>query len=80
MAQSPPFKVYRDGEYIGSCKYAEDAAALIAINGIGVVKFGHRHVVWREGSEEISASESYDSAAKIMYRRVNELWDRIRLA
>ena len=30
MANSPQFKVYRNGIYIASCKHPEDAAAIIA--------------------------------------------------
>ena len=68
MAGSPPWKVYRDNEYVASCKYAEDAAALVSASG-GAVKYGHSLVVWREGQEEFSAGESYDSAAEVMHAR-----------
>ncbi len=72
MAGSPQFKVYRDGEYIGCTKYAEDAAALVGVSG-GVVTWGHRLVVWREGEEEMLAAESYDGAGQIMFDRVQEM-------
>lgn len=68
MAQSPQWKVYRDKEYIGCCKYPEDAAALVSVSG-GEIKYGHSLVVWREGSEQFSAAESYDGAADIMQSR-----------
>lgn len=68
MATSPQWKVYRDGEYVGSCKYAEDAAALVGVSG-GTVKHGHSLIVWREGAEEFSAADSYDGAALIMEQR-----------
>jgi hypothetical protein len=68
MAATPEWKVYRAGEYIAACKYAEDAAALVSMAG-GLVKHGHSLIVWREGSEEFSAGESYDGAARIMERR-----------
>ncbi len=36
MAGSPKFKVHApDGEYVGSAKYAEDAAAFVALRGDG---------------------------------------------
>jgi hypothetical protein len=69
MAASPQFKVYRNGEYIAAVKYAEDAAVLAAMGGDVVVKYAHRKVVWREGSEEFPAAESYDRAANIMAGR-----------
>lgn len=68
MAASPQWKIYREGEYVGCCKYAEDAAALVSVSG-GVVKHGHSLIVWREGHEEFSAGESYDRAAEIMQKR-----------
>ena len=69
MAASPEWKVYRNKEYIGCCKYAEDAAALVSLGG-GIVKHGHSMVVWSEGQEQFSAGESYDGAARIMESRV----------
>lgn len=79
MAASPQFKVYRDGEYVAACKYAEDAAMLVA-GATGVVKHGHRLVVWREGSEEFGAGASYDEAAAIMCARVDAAYAKIRRA
>lgn len=73
MASAPSWKVYRfgkSGEYIGACKYAEDAAALAAIVGAAVIKWNHRLIVWTEGAEAFSAAESYDRAADIMHRRL----------
>ena len=72
MSGTPKFKVYSLGrEYIGCLRYAEDAAALVALQGAGAtVKYKHRKVIWREGGEEISAGESYDRAARIMRRRI----------
>ena len=70
MAQAPRYKVYRNGEYVAACKYAEDAAAIVAM-GTGEVRDGHksRDTVWREGHEEFSAGESYDRAAAIIHDR-----------
>lgn len=65
---TPQWKIYRDGEYIGCCKHAEDAAALVSVAG-GTVKLGHKLVVWAEGSEEFLAGESYDRAGDLMRER-----------
>lgn len=72
--RTPMLKVYRDGEYVASCKYYEDAAMLVAING--VVKYGHGKIIWREGQEEIEAGESYDHASDIMRARVRAIHER----
>lgn len=68
MAAAPKWKVYRNGEYVAACKYAEDAACLVSAAG-GIVKHGHSLIVWREGHEKFSAGESYDGAAQIMEKR-----------
>lgn len=71
MASSPSFKVYRDGEYVAACKYAEDAAMFVATAGGDEVRYyNHRRVLWREGAEAFQASESYDEAAAIMRKRL----------
>lgn len=70
---SPIWKVYRGKEYIGCVKYAEDAAALVALSpDDGIVKHGHGLIAWREGRETISAGNSYDGAAAIMSQRVRD--------
>ena len=71
MAQSPKYKVYRNKEYIGCCKYAEDAAALVSLTPEGQVRWGHSLVVWREGQEEFPAGESYDMAARTINTRID---------
>ena len=71
MAASPEWKVYRNKEYIGCCRYADDAAALVSLGG-GVIKHGHSMIVWTEGAEGFSAGESYDGAARIMEARVRK--------
>ena len=76
MAGSPKWKVFVDDEYIASCKYAEDAAALVGArgpcdDGSVQVRYGHskRYTVWRDGLEDIEAAESYDVAAETMIER-----------
>lgn len=73
MASSPRFKVYRGGEYVAACKYAEDAAAIIAMSSSGVIKDGHARVVWEEGKEEQPAGESYDFVAQTIHARTEEV-------
>jgi hypothetical protein len=71
MSGAPKFKVYRDGEYVAACKFAEDAAMLVADCAFAEVRYEHKRVIWREGSEPVSAGESYDGAAEIMMSRIN---------
>lgn len=73
MAASPPIKVYREGEYVASCKYFEDAAALAGTTTGTVVKWQGAKVIWVEGKEAIDACDSWDQAADIMQKRVAEL-------
>ena len=72
MGATPRWKVYRDGEYVASCKYVEDAAALIGVSNCGEVRDGDngRKVVWREGREAFSAADSYDGVAEVVHSRV----------
>jgi hypothetical protein len=74
MAAAPQFKIYKaDGEYVAACKYAEDAAALVAVLGTGTtIRLGHRFVVWTEGAEAIPAGESYDTVAATIAERERE--------
>ena len=71
MSGTPKFKIYREGEYVAACKYAEDAAAIVGVSG-GLVKYDHGRVIWREGEELIEASQSYDEAGAIMVKRVTD--------
>ena len=66
MAASPQWKVYdSSGRYQAACKELEAAACLVAgIYGNGAtIRYGHQLVVWTEGSESMSAAESYDNVA-----------------
>ena len=76
MSRSPVWKIYTEkatgilSEYVGSAKYPEYAAMLVACMGKGAtVKLHHDVIVWIEGEEEFSASESYDRAAEMMVAR-----------
>ncbi len=73
MGSTPPFKIINpNGEYVASCKYAEDAAAFIGILGEGSrVLYRHSLPLWFEGREAIPAAESYDQAAQIMHKRID---------
>lgn len=72
MAASPDWKVYDShGTYQAACKEVEAAAALVGFYGAGAtIRWGHRLVVWTEGSEEQPASESYDEVALLAGERV----------
>lgn len=74
MAASPRLKIYNpEGEYVASCKYAEDAAALIAFLGDGaMIKASHRAEVWVEGKESQPASDSYAFVADTVHARERE--------
>jgi len=67
MASSPNLKVYRDGEYVASVKYAEDAAMLVA--GGGQVRYRHRQVIW-DTAIDGDTGDSYDTAASLMSERL----------
>jgi len=71
MAASPRLKVYTaDGEYIGACRYASDAGALVSLYGEGAtIRDGHgvKKVVWTEGTDG-NAGDSYDAVADHIHR------------
>lgn len=57
------------GDVIAYIKHAEDAAALVGSLGEHNKIFHRKQLVWHEGHEKFSASESYDGAAEIMLQR-----------
>jgi hypothetical protein len=72
MAASPKYKVYDDtGTYVASTKDGTLAAALIGAAGSEGwrVKVDGR-LVWREGSEVTSPTESIDTVAVMIENRV----------
>jgi len=73
MASSPKYKVFNpSGEYVASCKYAEDAAAVVALYGDGAqIRTSHskRDTVWIEGEECESAANSVDFVAQRVSER-----------
>lgn len=80
MAASPKYKVYsKHGEYLASCKYAEDAAAIVALNGEGsTIRLGHTIILWTEGKETCPAYESYDTVASVVDEREQAHWNKYR--
>lgn len=73
MASSPYLKVYNGNEYVACCKYAEDAAAIVASYGDGTtIRYGHpkRYIVWTEGAENQPAGESYDYVRQVVHARI----------
>ena len=71
MAGAPEYKVYNAaGEYVAACKYVEDAASIVAQYGDrSVIRWRHQTVVWREGSEDQPAAESYDHVREVVMAR-----------
>jgi hypothetical protein len=73
MAGSPRYKVFTDaGEYVASCKYPDDAAAIVAAHSIHGwrIRDGHGGSdVWIEGVDG-SAGESFDEVARVVLLRV----------
>lgn len=62
-----------EGDIRAQTVFAEDAASMVAFLGDGatVEQIGRKGVVlWREGSETESASESFDLAAKTIHDRI----------
>lgn len=67
----PDFFVYnRDGQYVGRAIDAEDAACLASLRGDGATVRYQRRIVWREGSEDQPAGESFDFAASVIHERI----------
>lgn len=68
-------KIYSaKGDFLGSLVYAEDAAAVVALQGVGAtIRNGHarRNVVWHEGEEDQPAGESYDFVAEVIASRMD---------
>lgn len=73
MAESPRIKIYRNKEYVASCKYFEDAAAIAGMTKGTVVKWRGKKVIWIEGDESVEAAESWDEAAHLMRGRVEAI-------
>ncbi|MFA5376764.1 MAG: hypothetical protein WC455_13530 [Dehalococcoidia bacterium] len=71
MAASPRWKVYNaSGEYIGSVKYVESAAAMLSIESAGAtIRDGHKTVVYTVGADG-DPSESYDAVVATVHGRV----------
>jgi hypothetical protein len=63
------YKVYRDGELVATCRYEEEAAAIIAMASAGQIKYGGR-IVWNEGAEDQPASESFDHVSEVITKRI----------
>ncbi len=78
MASAPLWKVFNpSGEYIASCKHAEDAAAIIALYGGGEIRAGHSKqlTVWREGQEESGSAtdDGFDMVARVCHERLDAM-------
>lgn len=74
-------KIYtQSGGYVASCNDYAAAAALMAFYGDGAeIRNGHakKNVVWREGSEDQPAGESYDYVASVLQKRTTASGTRL---
>ena len=68
---TPIWKIYdSQGKYVAACTYSEDAAAVVSLHGDGAtIRHGHSPIVWRNGSEDFDAGESYDRTAALIMDR-----------
>lgn len=77
MSRSPEYKVFNAlGRYQAAVKEIEAAACLMSLYGSGAtIRFGHSSAwtLWREGSEDRPASESYDNVAMTCLERLGKL-------
>lgn len=75
-SRQAPWKVFSpSGEYVASCHYAEDAAAVVAGYGSGAkIRWGHlaRDTVWTDGKDG-SAADSYDDCAVVCNFNLEEI-------
>jgi len=73
------YKVYRGGKLVAATRWAEEAAAILALGNGGLVKVDGR-LVYRQGVDG-DAGDSFDAAAGIMLdrRREHELERQARL-
>lgn len=71
MAKSPDYKVYdADGNYQAAVKSAALGVVLAGFLGEGAtVRYGHKRVVWVEGAEDTTATDSYDEATSLIIKR-----------
>lgn len=67
MGASPDWKIYRDGVYIGSAKYPEDAATFANACG-DEVRYSHGKVVWSQLRD--GAITSVRATADLMFDRM----------
>lgn len=78
MAKSPDWKIYDSyNEYQASCKNLLRAIQIATLFEDGAtVRYGHKIVVWTEGSDG-RAADSYDDALEIAIKRLND-WSNKR--
>ncbi len=61
-------------EILATCKFPEDAAALVALYGPGArILYMGQTSVWVEGNESQDAGESYDHVAETVIDRAKKL-------
>ena len=70
MAMSPQYKIYNDGEYIGSAKYSEHAAQFCACLPYGEIKHDHKVTIWSTAIDNPNYDVAHDKAAEMMDKRM----------
>lgn len=73
MARSPRWKVYtNEGEYIASCKYLDDAGAIVGAHCTTgyTIRDGHHTTIFTQGVDG-DASDSYDAPWVTHQRRLD---------
>jgi len=81
MAASPRFKVHNpQGDYVASCKFLEDAAALVANYGDGarIRDALTGTLCWHEGREDFPAGDSLDGVREKAFERIHAKLDKAR--
>lgn len=66
------FSIYdQQGELRARTAFPEDAGMFVALLGDGAtIRYRSRGIVWTEGKEKRSASESYDFVAETIAERI----------
>ena len=78
MARSPLYKLYLDGEYIGSAKYAEHAALFASCLPGSKIKYDHELWVWSTAEDNPDYEIAQDEAARIIEERIKVHYEAYR--
>lgn len=72
-SRAPNWKIYTTaGEYVASCHYVEDAAAVVALYDDGAtIRWGHpkKFAFWTQGIDG-EAGDSFDAVAEVCHAKL----------